>query len=210
VGDPALLIEGFDDGHRRPDERLIGVNLGFGSDLWMHDEDRVVKEVSTALRTLVRRHQFRVLFLVVNDADSHYAHDCRDQAELAQDECPIVRALDADSYMVAITECWIMISQRLHAGILAAAAGIPGIMLEYQPKCRDFMESVAQPQWSIRTDQLDAARLVDLATDLSENRQQQAKILNASVAELRQRLREEIARLGEMTGQSGHRRTGDC
>jgi len=143
--------------------------------------------------------------LVVNEADAQYAHDCRDQAELTHDECPIVRALDADSYMDAIAQCWIMISQRLHAGILAAATGIPGIMLEYQPKCRDFMESIAQPQWSVRTDQLDAAQLVDLATDLSGNRQQQAELLNASVADLRQRLHEEIVRLGKMTGYSGDR-----
>lgn len=50
---------------------------------------------------------------------------------------------------------------KLHAGILAAAANVPFVSLEYRPKCRDFAASLDWEDSLIRTDQLGKDALID-------------------------------------------------
>ena len=54
----------------------------------------------------------------------------------------------------------LVIGERLHASILAAACATPFVALEYRPKIRDFAKSIAMESQVIRTDQL--AGLTDL------------------------------------------------
>jgi polysaccharide pyruvyl transferase WcaK-like protein len=41
-----------------------------------------------------------------------------------------------------VRSCSHMASMRLHGGIMAFAAGVPFLQLEYHPKCRDFAETI--------------------------------------------------------------------
>ena len=41
-----------------------------------------------------------------------------------------------------VRSCSHMVSMRLHGGIMAFAAGVPFLQLEYHPKCRDFAETI--------------------------------------------------------------------
>ena len=53
-----------------------------------------------------------------------------------------------------------MVNLKLHAGFLAAAANVPLVSLEYQPKCRDFAASIGWEEFVIRTDRLQTGRLL--------------------------------------------------
>jgi polysaccharide pyruvyl transferase WcaK-like protein len=55
----------------------------------------------------------------------------------------------------------LMVSMKLHAGILAAAANVPFVSLEYRPKCRDFGASLGWEEFLIRTDQLQQDSLIE-------------------------------------------------
>jgi polysaccharide pyruvyl transferase WcaK-like protein len=41
-----------------------------------------------------------------------------------------------------VRSCSHMVSMRLHGGIMAFAAGVPFLQLEYHPKCRDFAKTI--------------------------------------------------------------------
>jgi hypothetical protein len=63
----------------------------------------------------------------------------------------------------------IMVGQRLHSVVIACGCGVPSIMLEYQPKCGDFMESIGMQQFSLRTDALELDKVISLIHDIDEN-----------------------------------------
>ncbi len=46
---------------------------------------------------------------------------------------------------------------------------IPSIMLEYRPKCLDYMESINMENYSIRTDRVTAPLLIERLHELIKN-----------------------------------------
>lgn len=152
TGDPALILP-------RPDvpveDGLIGVNLGYGDDLWGHDPAGVADQVAVAVRELASRgHRF--VGILMNPGD-------RKWLEVAFADVPAEILLPADAAAAAreFARCSAAIVCRLHAGILAALSDTPVVSLEYQPKCRDFALSIDDERALIRTDQVTGTAVVD-------------------------------------------------
>lgn len=68
---------------------------------------------------------------------------------------------DVDQSMRAIASASVMVGERLHACVLAAAADRPFVGLEYRPKVRDFAASVGMGDFVFRTDEVDGDRLLE-------------------------------------------------
>lgn len=66
---------------------------------------------------------------------------------------------DVDESMRILAGAGIVVAERLHAAILAAAAGRPFIGLEYWPKHRDFARSLDLEELVVSTSGLDASSL---------------------------------------------------
>lgn len=152
VGDPALLL-------RRPDvsaeEGLIGVNLGFGNDLWGHDPEALAEELRGAVNVLSAQ-GYRFIGILMNRDDKRWTSQAlRDSA------AEIVFPADAESAAREFARCSAAVVSRLHAGILASLSDTPLVSLEYQPKCRDFALSIDDERSLLRTDQVSAAAVVD-------------------------------------------------
>jgi polysaccharide pyruvyl transferase WcaK-like protein len=81
----------------------------------------------------------------------------------------------------------IVVGERLHACVLAAAAGRPFVAVEYRPKVRDFSESVAMDDYVIRSDELQAGKLVELVAELGTEAPEE---MGAAVTAYRRRLAE--------------------
>jgi polysaccharide pyruvyl transferase WcaK-like protein len=199
VGDPALLLRKASSAITS--EEMIGVNLGFGSDLWSHDQPHVVAEVALVVRALVLDHARRIRFLVINEEDRCWTDQCVELADLPKYAYEIVTATDPENYLTAVSSCSVLIGERLHAVILAVAAEVPSVMLEYQPKCRDFMRSINEVSRSLRTDQFVAGNLLDVTLDLLDDLNAHAGRLRDTVAELREGLEIEVNRIREVTQQ---------
>ncbi|MCH7670346.1 MAG: glycosyltransferase [Acidobacteria bacterium] len=92
---------------------------------------------------------------------------------------------DRDAALTLIAQARLVIGERLHASILAAAMHTPFVALEYRPKVLDFARSIDCEQYVVRTDAIDhLSQTVDLAL-----RDESA---------FRSHLAEEVARLIEM------------
>jgi polysaccharide pyruvyl transferase WcaK-like protein len=197
VGDPAFLLDPPSGIPAEGD--LLGVNLGTSDDLWGHDQAAVVQHVSEAVRTLAARGR-RFRFLVVNPADRPDAQCCAEQAGLGAGQWELVEATDPHRYMQAAAGCNVVLAERLHAGILAASAGVLPVMLEYQPKCRDFLRSVGLDQFGVRTDRLAAGHLLDLVEEAQSDGERRRAKLSSAVEGLRRELMAEAARMRTLIG----------
>jgi polysaccharide pyruvyl transferase WcaK-like protein len=63
----------------------------------------------------------------------------------------------------SLSKCDLFIGQKLHSVALAMCAYTPSIMLEYKPKCLDFMLLMDMENFNIRTDQLSVEKLLFLS-----------------------------------------------
>lgn len=195
AGDPALALA---RPTRRPVSGRIGVNAGFGDDLWGHDPERAIDVVTAVCRALGRRgHQ--IVGIAVNQDD-----------RLALERILVGAGLplmlesppNAAAAAAAFGSCETVIAMRLHAGILAALAGTPLVALEYQPKCRDFARSIGNEPRTVRIDRCGADDVTALVAALADGRAgaAEASRLSAAVDDLRRRLDGEFealrARLG--------------
>jgi polysaccharide pyruvyl transferase WcaK-like protein len=204
VGDPALLLNPDEGEHRQlaeihqapllDDAPLLGVNLGVSDDLWGHDQARVVTEVAEVVRRMAPA-GWRFRALVVNPADRDDAVRCGQQAGLSEERWEIVEASDPWTYLAAVQPCRLVIAERLHAGVLAARAGVAPITLEYQPKCRDFLRSVGLEHLAVRTDQVAAGALFDLVEATDADLPTVTANLRHHVATLRSALGDEVSRI---------------
>ncbi|AGB26662.1 hypothetical protein Mycsm_06522 (plasmid) [Mycobacterium sp. JS623] len=190
-GDPALLLP---QPEIESENGLIGVNLGFGDDLWGHDPERLVTEVGGAVRELVSRGH-RIVGILMHEDD-------RDRTERALGgvAARIVQPEDAVSAVAELARCSAVVVSRLHAGILAALAETPVISLEYQPKCRDFARSVDDERSLIRTDSLTAGAVVERVSDALENADTIKRTVGAAVKMYRERLAADYAKVRSSIG----------
>ncbi|WP_157517297.1 polysaccharide pyruvyl transferase family protein [Mycobacterium sp. MS1601] len=179
VGDPALLLP-------RPavsaEEGLIGVNLGFGDDLWGHDPEALVSELTAAVDVLALK-GFRFVGILMNPSDAKWT-----RAALQNVGADVVQPVDAVGAARALALCSAVIVSRLHAGILAALSETPVISLEYQPKCRDFALSIDDERSLIRTDQVTAGAVVDKVLSTVEDAAAIRTTTRAAVERLQSRL----------------------
>ncbi len=190
-GDPALLLPRPDG---VPEDGLIGVNLGFGDDLWGHNPVRLAEEISVAVKQLSSQ-GYRFVGILMNPEDREWTEGALN--DIAAD---IVLPADPAAAARELARCSVAITSRLHAGILASLSDTPVISLEYQPKCRDFALSIDDERSLIRTDELSGFAVVDgVAAALADSANIRTKT-RAAVAGLRQRLQAEYAALGHQLG----------
>lgn len=190
-GDPALLLP-------RPDvvaeDGLIGVNLGFGDDLWGHDPVRMAREMSIAMKQL-SSDGYRFVGVLMNRSDQRWTRVALDGLG-----AEMVHPVDANAAARELARCSVAIVSRLHAGILASLSDTPVVSLEYQPKCRDFALSIDDERSLIRTDKLNSDTVVDRVFEtLADSTNIRAKTRDA-VERLRPRLQAEYAALGRQLG----------
>jgi polysaccharide pyruvyl transferase WcaK-like protein len=190
-GDPALLLA---PPSVVPEDGLIGVNVGFGDDLWGHDPQTVADEMSAAVRHLsAQGHRF--VGILMNPSDRRWT-----EAVLDGVTADIVAPVDAAAAARELARCSVAVVSRLHAGILASLSGTPIVSLEYQPKCRDFALSIDDERSLLRTDRLRSDAVVDAVHDALANSSNIRTKTQAAVDRLQRRLRSEYASVSEQLG----------
>ena len=142
----------------------VGINTGDCSGhLWGRAED--VQESLGALARWLQQsgHQIDIIPVWQKDVES-----CLDVARRAELDRSVVSPVcyTHEEFLGRVDKLDLLVCLKLHAGILAAAANVPFVSLEYQPKCRDFAASLGWEDFVIRTDQVQPGRLIDLVAAL--------------------------------------------
>lgn len=152
-GDPALMLDA--PGVEIVEGSVLFAPVWTGGELWGESDETVVEAVAAAVGQLVD--EGRPVTLM-----SCHPTDDRPIIMIRELAGPGVGYMcgyqDVDASLRAIAASSVVVGERLHACVLAAAVGRPFVGLEYRPKVRDFAASVGMEHMVMRTDELEGGR----------------------------------------------------
>jgi len=198
IGDPVMsLARGEMPVGRVADDKLIGFNVGQSRGNVWGSEDHI-REQFVKLAQIAGKAGFRVRWFVVWPEDLPVTQRVVRDAGLPVDICEFYD--DYNGYMDAVSSVNAFVGMKLHATALATCAFVPSVMLEYNPKCRDYMESIGQGPNSLRTDEFTAEKVWEMVKNLFANRSAVSRRLFEEIAKFRKlqslRASEICAKLG--------------
>jgi len=152
VGDTALALAPKKY-KKRKIGKTIGINVSFGADKVMYGgQDTYIKNMREIVSWLLTE-GFVVKILPIWKGDLEASKALYKGSELSS--CQLIKAYKSvGEYMAQLEQCDLFVGQKLHATILATTLRIPSLMLEYRPKCLDYMQSMDMQDYSIRTDKI--------------------------------------------------------
>lgn len=192
AGDPALIFHRRRS--RRPEaRRSVGINAGrAGGEMW-GDEDHLVAALAECARLLVSQ-GFDVRVFPVWDRDEQVCREVARAAGLGDDVVdPLV--LDPDDFVDKLERFDVVVSVKLHAAVLAAAAAVPFVAVEYRPKVRDFTESLGWTSRTIRSCDVEGVGLARAVLDLYDEVPVARERLGARAEEMAQTFRAYAGRM---------------
>jgi hypothetical protein len=141
----------------------IGINTGDCSGhMWGRAED--VEDSLVALARWLHQsgHKIDIIPVWQNDVEA-----CLEVARRAELDRSVLSPVcyTHEAFLRRVERLDLLVCLKLHAGVLAAAANVPFVSLEYQPKCRDFAASIGW-EFVIRTDELKPGKLIDVVSSL--------------------------------------------
>jgi len=182
LGDPALALLP-PEGVAGVEGRVVVCPLHTGGSLIGKDDGAVLAALAGTIRRL-RTAGHDVVVLSAFPGDDRWIIELMRSAGGA--DMPYVAGYaDLDATLRLLASADLVIGQRLHAVILAAATGTPFVALEYQPKVRDFTRSIGQEDATVATDEL--GRLDEVVDHVLGNRATIAAATAVPVAEYRSR-----------------------
>ncbi len=162
-GDSALLIE------RPPVEHVAGrvviAPAWTKGRLWGGSDEHVVEALASATSSLLSGGRDVIMLASSPDDDGQIlqiSRRCGTSLEFVQGY------LDQTEAIETIASADVVIGERLHACVIAAAVGTPFVPIEYRPKLRDFAASVGVEDLVIRSDEVTGDALVERVHDAVE------------------------------------------
>lgn len=185
VGDSALVFA-----RNRPrvrfQDNLLGLNIGAsGGNVWGNEDD-IIEKTTLLCRRLVAK-GWKVLFLCVWPLDHQSAVKVAQLAGIRQPDIQLITD-DVERACDLCESCTVFVGMKLHSVVTAVCSGVPSIMIEYRPKCRDFMASLDLEAYNVRSDSLDPDLLVGMVESLASQRERMRVDITERVFELRARL----------------------
>lgn len=92
---------------------------------------------------------------------------------------------DYRDYYRELEDCRLFLGTKLHAVCLATCRSIPSIMIEYRPKCRDFMDSIGLGDYSIPADKCNVDKVTDTILELERSYQEIVFLINKNIDEIK-------------------------
>ena len=184
VGDPALILE---ESGPEGDLGRVAINTGrCGGLTWGTEADLMAGLVELTRR--LRTRATGVSVVPIWPPDEMACLELARAAGLSDHDVLRAPRTSAD-YRRAVGSAAVVVTVKLHAAVLAAAAGIPFVAVEYRPKVRDFAESLGWDHFCVRADRADGPTLErkvdELRADLPARRAQLVERVTALRADLR-------------------------
>ncbi len=177
-GDPALLhaLDALPPGAERP---VLGVTLYLPRQHYGRGADYLYAAIRDTCRWALKQGWTPRLFPVSSE-------DLDDSIRLARElELPAesIRPFyqNAAAFVQAATACQLFLGVRLHSVILAHCAYVPSVMVAYERKSFDYMESVGMEEWAVRSDQCEATSLIRLLENVQTRRDEVRATLLAQI-----------------------------
>jgi len=178
IGDPACMFVRPEARHPAAKRRL-GLNLGSGLQGMFGNDESVFESLLGFARKMLDD-GWDITPYVVFPGDLPFAGEFARRIGLPQSSIRCFYNNPAD-FMNSVREEAVFVGFKLHAVVLAYCARVPSLMIEYRPKCRDFMESIGAEDFIVRADQLTVDGLLAKVQELHTR---SAELIKCTAAQL--------------------------
>lgn len=192
MGDPVLYFTRPLNGIKTKRKRL-GVNIGtahhpqFGDLLWGRNEQAFVERFSQFLKAMLQD-GWDIEFVPVYPKDLKVI-DAAIQLSGGQGRIKIFQDYNSVQKTIERMQDYdIFVGQKLHSVVLSYCANTPAVMIEYRPKCRDFMTSIGMEKFNIRTSDFSVEKITPLFTELYANLETYRSKANSACLEYKARI----------------------
>lgn len=196
AGDPCIAFYRGKRDAQAPGRRSVGLNAGTATGLLWGGEERAQALLAEAARRLDRA-GFDVRVFPVWQGDEAA---CRAVARAggvpdgAVDSVP----RDAGEFIRYLDRFDVIVSFKLHAAVFAAAAVVPFVAIEYQPKVGDFTGSIGWDALTFRSDTVDASTIEGAVRTVMDDIVVYRDRLDSRVADLARTFRAYARRVEEL------------
>jgi len=198
IGDPALLLPppSSHGQTRREDAIVFNICNPRRARAWGFDNERVRRAVIEAASRLIAAGR-SLTFISFDSKNDAYVRSAVSDIRRS-DRVEFVAGYESlEHTLQLLAGAHLVIGEKLHATVLAAAAGTPFVSLAYQPKCTDFAESLGREDLLLSLGRITAADILAKIEEVEANRATIAHQLEEKVEWYRRRL-EQAA--GAVTG----------
>jgi len=161
IGDPVLYFI-RDIKSPKPKLKNLGVNIGATGGgqtkdlMWGRNDDHFFSKFIDFIRTM-SGDGWQIEFVPVNKNDEILTDNLLIKNGL-QKNIKVFRDYTSTQKTIDHMEGFdVFVGQKLHATVLSYCANTPAVMVEYRPKCRDFMASIDMERFNVRTDEFNVA-----------------------------------------------------
>lgn len=171
-----------------PASGVFGINVGHSFGHMHGNEQEIQRTTSVYLRRLAAQ-GWQAEFFCVWPEDLGVTHSIAKAAGIVR---PTIHCIyhDAGQFLNRVRRMSFFVGIKLHAVALATCANVPSLMLEYRPKCREFMASIGQQRLTRRTDALDVDDLSELTAVLNTDGAGISTSIRGAMLPIQRRLKE--------------------
>ena len=178
-GDPALLLA-LPQVPPTVEARIIGISYNEPK-IGLTVQPRLLFEIYREVGSELMRQGWELRFFAV--AADDYADNLRLAHALGLPRSSVERHWHSGpGYVHAVSRCQLFLGMRLHSAILSHCAYVPAVLLGYQDKSFDYMESVRQDRWVIPPPGWSAANILGLLAEAERGREALIKAIWENVA----------------------------
>ncbi len=193
IGDPVIALA---DEQPISKEQVmthsLGLNVGTSyGNIW-GSEDTMFCEV-VKLATIAKANSWKVEWFVVWPEDLKMTIDAAEASNTSSQIHTIYD--DPVTYLRRVRPLSVFVGMKLHAVVLATCAYVPSVMLEYRPKCRDYMASIGQEDATLRSDRFRADEAWELINAWDSDRCRVSYALYRDIERLRCRQSQRAAEI---------------
>lgn len=166
-GDPVVALHSPLVPLGRPEELgrtiRVGMNCGYSGRMWGKAKD--VHETQARVVRELRQQNYDIELFSVIPTETEFCLEVARQSGLDVSKVKVLSS--TEKFFDNVSQYDLIVAFKLHAGVMAGVANVPFVMLEYQPKCLDFAQSLEWERFTIRTSELTRNKLLDMVQDMA-------------------------------------------
>jgi len=183
IGDPVIT---FCDEQILSEDGILPNSVGFNigqSYGRMWGDEATIKEQYIRLARIVKKAGWKIRWFIVFPEDRNITMQVARASETENEVYEVYQ--NPKTFIDLVRPLSVFVGMKLHSVVLATCAFVPSIMLEYRPKCLDYMMSIQQEACTVRTDRFRAEQVWDIINTLNEERLRLTCLLQKKITYLR-------------------------
>ncbi|MBN2016779.1 MAG: polysaccharide pyruvyl transferase family protein [Candidatus Cloacimonetes bacterium] len=177
IGDIALTLAG-ENMMKKQKRKSVAINIGACSGRLWGTEELLLQKMTELIYKLIEK-DWNITLFSVWDKDVDLINILIEKVGKPIPKFEGFRSIAKT--LKFLEKCDVVIGMKLHSVILAHCAYTPAIMLEYRPKCLDYMLSMNLDKYNVKTDQIEPNHVMSLLNEIYQTSEQYQFFLSGKI-----------------------------